>query len=96
MKKFRSVLIAMAIVAMSSVCALASTGPGLAETIDKIIIPFGIVTYLLVATTAIIGFRIRKKPKVMMKWHKRVAIIAICVATCHGLFVALLEYHIFK
>ena len=96
MKKISSILLAFTFVAMTSVCAFASTGPGLAGVLDKIIIPFGIFTYLLVAATVVIGFNIRKKPKVMMKWHKRIAIAAITFATCHGLFVSLLEYHIIK
>ena len=96
MKKIRSLFLASAIVALTSVYALASTGPHLASILDKIIIPFGIMTYLIVGATAIIGFNIRKKPKVLRKWHRCIAIVALCVATCHGIFVALLEYHIIK
>jgi hypothetical protein len=78
---------AAAFTAFYSGLALAADGFNINKTLDSLTIPFGIATYSLVITAVILGFNIRKKPKLIMKWHKRIAVTALCFATCHGLIV---------
>jgi len=54
--------------------------------IDKpeVIETLGIVTISLVILTAAAGLFMRKKPKLLVKWHKRLAVLTILAALLHG------------
>jgi len=82
----------MAIAASGTV--LADEATGAATAVGGLIKPLGILVYTLLIVTAGIGLSIRKKPKVMMRWHKIAAFAAIAAATCHALAVILLEKRI--
>lgn len=89
--------IVFAAVCLSGVALAAPEGGGgINGTLFQFVKPFGILTYLLIITAAAIGMNIRKKPKVLLKWHKRVAISAVCLATAHALLIVALEMHLFK
>ena len=49
--------------------------------------PFGITTLTLLIATACAGFFMRKKPKVLFKWHKRMAYTTVIVALSHAVLV---------
>jgi len=98
MKRFTTIAgVVFAAVCLSGVALAAPEGVGgINGTLFQLVKPFGILTYLLIITAASIGMNIRKKPKVLLKWHKRVAISAVCLATAHALLIAALEIHLFK
>lgn len=52
--------------------------------------PIGIATLVLLLITASAGFFMRKRPRFLHKWHKRLAAITILAAFCHALLVFLL------
>ena len=58
-------------------------GPG------QYIEPFGLATLSLLFVTFCFGFFMKKNPKVLHKWHKRLAYITIIVAFCHATLVML-------
>ena len=51
--------------------------------------PFGLATLSLLFVTFCCGFFMKKNPKVLLKWHKRVAYVTIIVASCHATLVML-------
>jgi hypothetical protein len=55
----------------------------------RMIIPLGILTWLLVLFAVLTGLRIIK---VQVKWHKRIALTAIVLATIHALIVLYSKY----
>lgn len=57
-----------------------------------LVVYLGIVTYLTFILTAIIGYtNFRGTPILPFKWHPRVAVTALTLATIHG-FLALSRY----
>lgn len=44
----------------------------------------GLVTLLSLITTLILGLTMRKNPKVLMPWHKRIATFTVIVGITHG------------
>jgi len=51
--------------------------------------PFGATTLTLLLCTACSGYFMRKKPKVLFKWHRRLAYTTVVVALCHATLVFL-------
>ncbi|MHC4926189.1 MAG: YHS domain-containing protein [Planctomycetota bacterium] len=51
--------------------------------------PMGIVTLVLIILTVSAGLLRRKKPKLLLKWHKRLGIITLFTALIHALLVLL-------
>lgn len=51
--------------------------------------PFGATTLTLLILTACTGYFMRKKPKVLHKWHKRLAYTTVAVALSHAVLVLL-------
>lgn len=51
--------------------------------------PFGVATLSLLFVTFCLGFFMKKKPKVLHKWHKRLAYVTVLVAGCHATLVML-------
>jgi len=51
--------------------------------------PFGLATLSLLIATFCFGFFMKKNPKVLHKWHKRLAYVTIIVASCHATLVVL-------
>ncbi len=58
-------------------------------TPGQLVEPFGISTLSLLFVTFGLGFFMKRNPKVLHKWHKRVAYITIIVASCHATLVML-------
>ena len=56
---------------------------------EPLIEPFGSATLSLLFVSFCFGFSMKKKPKVLLKWHKRLAYVTIVVASCHGTLVML-------
>ena len=57
---------------------------------DRLVIPFGIVTFVLLAATVITGLSIRRRPR-LYNWHKGFAVATILSAAAHGLLVFLVS-----
>ena len=53
----------------------------------KFIKPMGIATLSLLILTFLMGIFRRKKPKLLLKWHKRLGITTLIVAITHALLV---------
>jgi YHS domain-containing protein len=51
--------------------------------------PFGLTTLSFLFVTFCFGFFMKKNPKVLHKWHKRLAYVTIIVAFCHATLVML-------
>ena len=51
--------------------------------------PFGIATLTLLIATACVGYFMRRKPKVLFKWHKRLAYTTVVMAGSHAVLVFL-------
>ncbi len=49
--------------------------------------PFGIATLTLLLATAAFGLLRRRKPRLLLKWHKRLAITTVVVALAHAALV---------
>ena len=54
--------------------------------LGRLVIPIGIVTFVLLAATVITGLSIRRRPR-LYNWHKGFAIATILSALAHGLLV---------
>lgn len=52
-------------------------------------VPLGILTLLCLITTLVLGLTMRKNPKVLFPWHKRMAIFTLIVAITHGTIIIL-------
>jgi len=55
--------------------------------------PFGLTTFTLLFITFCFGFFMKKSPKVLHKWHRRLAYVTIIVASCHATLVMLAHNH---
>ena len=55
----------------------------------KLIEPLGLATLSLLVVTFCFGFFMKKNPKMLHKWHKRLAYVTIIVAACHATLVML-------
>ncbi|NQT53042.1 YHS domain-containing protein [bacterium] len=53
----------------------------------RLVKPLGIATLVLLLTTASAGFFRRWKPRLLLKWHKRLAPATVIVALCHAALV---------
>ncbi len=49
----------------------------------------GLTTLSLLVVTFLCGFFMKKKPKLLHTWHKRLAYVTVIVALCHATFVFL-------
>ena len=66
-----------------------SEGESYENLLPRFVEPFGIATLTLLLTTACAGYFMRKKPKVLNKWHRRLAYTTVTVALCHATLVFL-------
>ena len=57
-------------------------------SLHQLIEPFGIITWLMVLTTLLSGLKVIK---LSFKNHRRLGIISVILATCHGLLVFILN-----
>jgi YHS domain-containing protein len=55
----------------------------------QLVEPFGVATLSLLIVTFCFGFFMKKNPKVLHKWHRRLAYVLIVVALCHATLVVL-------
>jgi YHS domain-containing protein len=55
----------------------------------QLVEPFGVATLSLLIVTFCFGFFMKKNPKVLHKWHRRLAYVTIVVALCHATLVML-------
>ncbi|RKY03998.1 MAG: hypothetical protein DRP56_10645 [Planctomycetota bacterium] len=55
----------------------------------KLVKPMGIVTLVLITLTVGAGLLRRRKPKFLLKWHKRMGILTLIVAFIHAILVLL-------
>lgn len=51
--------------------------------------PMGITTLSLLVVTACLGFFRKKSPRILLAWHKRIAVLTIISAACHATLVFL-------
>jgi hypothetical protein len=51
--------------------------------------PFGLATLSLLIVTFCFGLFRKENPKVLLKWHKRLACVTIIAASCHATLVML-------
>ena len=51
--------------------------------------PMGITTFSLLAITASLGLLMKRKPRVLRKWHHRAAALTLISAACHATLVIL-------
>ncbi|MFH0965128.1 MAG: hypothetical protein V2A58_14105 [Planctomycetota bacterium] len=56
----------------------------------KLVVPLGIATLALLITTVTLGLLVRRKPRVILRWHKRLGIATLVVALCHAGLVIIL------
>ena len=55
----------------------------------KLIKPVGILTLLSLVTTVLVGVFRRKSPKLLFKWHKRMAITTLVLALVHVVLIVI-------
>ena len=60
-------------------------GPNLADLVE----PMGITTLSLLVVTACLGFFRKKSPRILLAWHKRLAVLTIISAAGHATLVFL-------
>ena len=60
-------------------------GPGL--TLAGLVKPVGITTLSLLVVTVSVALLRRKRPKLLLKWHKRLGIITLLFAALHAIIV---------
>lgn len=53
----------------------------------QLVEPFGLATLSLLSVTFCFGLFMRKKPKVLLNWHRRLAYVTIIVALSHATLV---------
>ena len=63
-----------------------STVPG-PSPLAKLVVPMGIMTLVLVILTVSAGLLRRRKPKLLLKWHKRLGILTLITALIHAALV---------
>ncbi|NQT84747.1 hypothetical protein HQ563_17145 [bacterium] len=86
-------ILAVAIAGFPFGCVLAHGNEAHEFAWSSLIVPLGITTFALVILTGCAGLFMRKKPKLLFKWHKRLAIITIVAAVCHAALVLLFHGH---
>lgn len=59
--------------------------------VSQLIVPFGIATLALVATTVTLGLLMPRNRPMLFRWHRRTAITALVCGLCHGTLVFLLH-----
>jgi hypothetical protein len=64
-------------------------GHGAGRGFGGVIIALGILTFICLLSTFILGFLMPKKRKILFPWHKRLGIAAVIIATIHGMMVLL-------
>jgi len=91
----KSLLSAAVFLAAGLMSAPAFAGDGVASGaisfIDKLLIPLGITTFILLAGTVTLGKLMPKNRKVLFKWHKILAFTTLAVAATHGILVMIVE-----
>jgi len=55
--------------------------------VGQLVEPFGVATLSLLSITFCLGYFMKKKPKLFLKWHRRLAYVTIVVAFCHATLV---------
>lgn len=53
----------------------------------RLVKPLGILTFVLFATTLVLGLLVPRNRAVLLKWHKVLAVVAILLAACHAAIV---------
>ena len=56
---------------------------------SAVVMSFGLATLSWLIVTFSFGFFMKKNPKVLHLWHKRLAYVTIVVALCHATLVLL-------
>ncbi|KPK84281.1 MAG: hypothetical protein AMJ81_06035 [Phycisphaerae bacterium SM23_33] len=85
-------LLVAAVVCLAPAAALAGEEAGHKEAAPaRLIAPMGIVTFTFVAATFLTGWFMPKKRKLLFKWHRVLAIIALACALLHGGLVIFLD-----
>ena len=51
--------------------------------------PLGITTLGLLIVTACFGFFRKKSPRLLLRWHKRLAVFTLIAGVCHAMLVFL-------
>jgi len=59
--------------------------------LSKLIEPLGILTLVLLLSTASTGLLMKRNRKLLFKWHKRIAAVTVVSALCHAALVLLLH-----
>jgi YHS domain-containing protein len=71
----------------------AAAQPGKTEpagfNLAQLVEPFGLATLSLLIVTFCFGFFMKKNPKVLHPWHRRLGYVTIVVALCHATLVLL-------
>jgi hypothetical protein len=68
---------------------LVANGRGAEGFPASFIVPLGIATLVLLATTLTVGLTIKRKRRVLLPVHKTLAFVTLGSALCHGLLVLL-------
>jgi len=62
-------------------------GHGIGPGFGGVIVALGILTFICLLSTFILGVVMPKKRKTLFPWHKRLGIAAVITATIHGMMV---------
>lgn len=65
------------------------SAPSTGLALYKLIKPVGILTLLSLVTTVLMGVFRRKSPKLLFKWHKRMAITTLVLALVHVVLIVI-------
>ncbi len=72
---------------VQGVSAMAAAEKGNGSDWHEVIEILGIATFTCLVLTACAGYFVPKKRDLLLKWHRRFAVITIISATAHGIIV---------
>ena len=54
----------------------------------KLAKPLGLATLSLLVLAAVLGWQVRRKPRLLLRWHRRLAVAVVVFALAHAVLVA--------
>jgi hypothetical protein len=71
----------------NSILADTTSPDTLKNNLDSLIIGLGISTLACIVTTLVIGFLIKKNRKILLPWHRTIAVLTLVLALSHAIIV---------
>jgi len=92
MGRAKNTIFGVAIIASVTDPVLAHESHTMGFAWGSLIVPLGITTLALLLLAGSAGIFMRRKPKLLLKWHKRLAIATLTAALCHAAVVFLFHF----